>query len=606
MNESNPTNRSACENCGQLSISAFTMSAQDFRKNMAAKKTGVITICQTCKECFEQRKASLDEILKSDSTKRLIVAGPGTGKTFTFGEILKSIPEGEEAVIFTLINNLVDDLRADLGPVCHDGIKITTFHGFCRELLHSKVKLSDLGRTFKYFAPLPALIGSDATLAETGFSNDDFSSAFAHLLENDAMTFFLERTRYYNAVSHSDGVYRVFSFYREHPELIPQFAIVIGDEYQDFNKLEASFIDLLSSTNNVLLAGDDDQALYAFRGSSKDFIRNLYADASFSNFSLPFCSRCPKVVVDAAVHFVKEVQRRGLLKGRLPREYQCYWPDKYDVSMEYSKIEVAQCSVFSPTSLKFIQHRIETLAANEGMTGKEGGIPFLIIGPESGYHLNQVRDYLAANLDSKMFEVHDGRREHKDLHIDEGYLLLSKDPHSNLGWRVVLFCDPLPQITDIIKESVNNRTALEDMLTEDYKAKHLASVAAMSKDADGIDEESNNKEKFDDPDSGTQKIKVLLTNFFGSKGLSAEHCLIIGLSDGIFPINPKKVNDTDICKFLVALTRAKRSCCLVTNSEFTRLLKRLVYRPSSFVSLLPADELETKKYGMKLGKLVSK
>ena len=45
-----------------------------------AKKAGDITVCQTCKECFEQRKACIDEILKSDSAKRLIVAGPGTGQ----------------------------------------------------------------------------------------------------------------------------------------------------------------------------------------------------------------------------------------------------------------------------------------------------------------------------------------------------------------------------------------------------------------------------------------------------------------------------------------------------------------------------------------------
>jgi hypothetical protein len=41
------------------------------------------------------------------------------------------------------------------------------------------------------------------------------------------------------------------------------------------------------------------QALYHFKNASARFIRELHAADEYDNFELPFCSRCPAVVVDA-------------------------------------------------------------------------------------------------------------------------------------------------------------------------------------------------------------------------------------------------------------------------------------------------------------------
>jgi len=38
----------------------------------------------------EKRRRFVENILASDKPRKLIVAGPGTGKTFTFGAILKN------------------------------------------------------------------------------------------------------------------------------------------------------------------------------------------------------------------------------------------------------------------------------------------------------------------------------------------------------------------------------------------------------------------------------------------------------------------------------------------------------------------------------------
>ena len=118
-------------------------------------------------------------------------------------------------------------------------------------------------------------------------------------LESNADTaFYLQRATYYDAVSYDDSVYRVHDHLQQTPTDIPKYRIFLVDEYQDFNKLEVSFINLMSTRTPVIVAGDDDQALYVrVRGASPNFIRTLYASADFSVFELPFSMRCTEQTV---------------------------------------------------------------------------------------------------------------------------------------------------------------------------------------------------------------------------------------------------------------------------------------------------------------------
>jgi hypothetical protein len=79
----------------------------------------------------------------------------------------------------------------------------------------------------------------------------------------------LEIGNYYDAVGHNDIVYRVERHFEANPESIPEHEVVVVDEYQDLNYLETHLIDSLAQASAVLIAGDDDQALYAFKGSSR-------------------------------------------------------------------------------------------------------------------------------------------------------------------------------------------------------------------------------------------------------------------------------------------------------------------------------------------------
>lgn len=573
-----------CQNCGGNTEKPSSVEAKNFRKNRAQATTGNIEVCERCFGCYTGRQTASERILTSKEEKRLIVAGPGTGKSHTFGEVLRQLPDGSTAMVFTFINNLVDELEKDLSGIEGKDINVNTLHGFCKQLLYSKAKQEDLAENFEYFPKLSALIEADASLLEFGFTQKQFKSAFALINEGAELEFYMGRGAYYNAVSHDDIVYRVYDFFNKAGDA-PTYSIVIVDEYQDFNALEAAFINLLAKKNKILIAGDDDQALYAFRDASTKYIRDLHTGTDFENLRLPYCSRCTPVLVEATNHLVEQAKARGLLNGRVERDYECYWPDKYREHGTYPSIEVARCSVFDPTVVKYVERRILSISDAEEITGEERDLPFIIIGPESGYHLDQVKTHLINTLDATRFEVIDSRKEKSEIQMQEGYQILRRGHNNNLGWRIVLHNDPLPNLNEIIKSTYEGDVELESLLPNEYKTKHRAFFEAPAEEEAVVEVEAPK-----------QKIRVLLTNYLGSKGLSALHSIVIGMNNFDFPSNPTAITDSEVCRFIVALTRAKNSCALVANKTFDRRIRRSVDRPSEFLSWLPQDKLNSKAY----------
>ena len=56
---------------------------------------------------------------------------------------------------------------------------------------------------------------------------------------------------------------RIAAIYRR------QFQFILVDEYQDTNKIQADFIDMLAREHrNVMVVGDDAQSIYSWRGAN--------------------------------------------------------------------------------------------------------------------------------------------------------------------------------------------------------------------------------------------------------------------------------------------------------------------------------------------------
>ncbi len=102
----------------------------------------------------EDRVRLTQRIVESTARYKVIVSGPGTGKSFTFRELLKT--KTGENLALTFINSLARDLRKELGDLAES----YTFHGYCRKLLH-KIFVKGIDSNFHYFPKLPSLIMVD-------------------------------------------------------------------------------------------------------------------------------------------------------------------------------------------------------------------------------------------------------------------------------------------------------------------------------------------------------------------------------------------------------------------------------------------------------------
>jgi len=81
-----------------------------------------------------------------------------------------------------------------------------------------------------------------------------------------------------------------------------RFDHILIDEFQDINRIQYEIVELLAyPLNNIFAVGDDDQAIYSFRGSSPRFMLDFpKTHGNASVYQLEANYRCPEIIVKAA------------------------------------------------------------------------------------------------------------------------------------------------------------------------------------------------------------------------------------------------------------------------------------------------------------------
>ena len=295
---------------------------------------------------------AVQRIIRSTSQRRLVVAGPGTGKTTLFQKLLESsIGNRSSRLVLTFITNLRDELEKSLSQLC----RVSTLHGYCQALLRSNTELrAGLSAQFVCQPEMASLIKLDWTYLSAGEA-PHFVELMRNLAGADELGFYFERANYYDAVDFDDSVYRTGVALRNNPKAIPDYDLVLIDEYQDFNRMEADLIETLTTLSPVVVAGDDDQALYSqLRSASWDHIRLLYDGSDYEVFQLPFCMRCPEVIVGAVNDIIFEARQLQKLEGRIDKAYRHYQPVKGADSKLYPKILLVNTTVRARTPITLV------------------------------------------------------------------------------------------------------------------------------------------------------------------------------------------------------------------------------------------------------------
>jgi len=167
----------------------------------------------------------------------------------------------------------------------------------------------------------------------------------------------------------------ILVYANENPEILPQIDYLIVDEAQDLTPLMWSIIDKYPASVKVV-AGDDDQAIYTYRGARAEM---LLERRKFSKvFHLDTTYRLPDPVLRLAQDWISQVQNREV------KYYKTVVGEGFVVSTN-NLIEVLRQLATLPGS-KFILARTNSIVKEIALQLLDLGIPYTSINPRHAHY----------------------------------------------------------------------------------------------------------------------------------------------------------------------------------------------------------------------------
>lgn len=536
----------------------------------------------------------------NQSGQNLIVglAGPGTGKSTAFGTLIQSEEfSGKKTLILSFINKLVDDLARDFQD--YDNVEVSTLHSFALTE-YKKHK----GGNIRFEHSLDNLVDEDHSYIN-GSRNSYVEKIYNDDLCKEEEEFHRNRQSFYNTRketvhSFNSIIYYINRLFENDESKIPSdYELILVDEFQDFNKLESNLIHLLSKKNRTVVVGDDDQSLYYRKNAKPESIRGLYQDDAVEKFTLDYCFRCPKVIVDSVNSLIENVQKAGILVDRVGDKNFLYPPhhteEKHKISAQYPKIEFLPAVDGEKLIYELYKRIINDAESN---TSKA-----LVISPS--YLMPNIHEGLTRKgfniVEYSMFS-NEKRRHIKHSELVEIFEILTKRKTDNLALRKILPYLYIKQneMEDLIKQCDKNKSSIWDLIESDTKRKIESDIEVFKKAKKGqkdltkeelnrINEMFNLKNIISKVIKGfhaTPKdaLEVELATPMSSKGLSADFVYYIGIDDKDMLDNTTATpTDQKVCEFLVGMTRAKRKLTLISKKDKTP--KILNYINPTYISI---------------------
>ncbi|MGL5125599.1 MAG: ATP-dependent helicase, partial [Fusobacteriaceae bacterium] len=299
--------------------------------------------------------SSQKEVVQHTEGPLMVIAGPGTGKTFTLvKKVIYLLTEKkispESIFITTFTRKAVNELRLRIAEeiknqnlkIDSNRIKISTFHSFCIEVLEKEkfnildeleqryfiyknmghfenvegfnLLMSSLATNFqpralliqKQFNKLSehnidseSLISStNKSVAVLGLVYDKYLTL---LKDNNFLDFSTIQSATLNLLEKKPGVIE---------KLVNQFKYILVDEYQDTNTIQNQILFILfSKVKNICVVGDDDQSIYRFRGATVRNILNFphkFSHEKFKTVKLEVNFRSNSEIIDFYSKFMNK------------------------------------------------------------------------------------------------------------------------------------------------------------------------------------------------------------------------------------------------------------------------------------------------------------
>lgn len=292
------------------------------------------------------------------STAVRLVAGPGTGKSYSIGErvawlLAAGVPPGAiQAVSFT--RAAAKDLRLGIVGYCAahgqpaaDQIPVSTLHGLALRILALGNQLAqyparprildDWEQRYVFDQELQATHGY--TLRRCGEIRQHFEARWStgapplpfvsfpqppiSVAEEAAFqAFYNARTQLYSCLLPGEAVRKCLVGIIAgvlNPQALLGAQHLIVDEYQDLNLADVELVDRLAQSGMTLfVCGDDDQSIYSFRYAYPTGIQQFSVRYPHSGtHALDTCFRCANSVLQAATSLLANAPSQG----RIPKVF---------------------------------------------------------------------------------------------------------------------------------------------------------------------------------------------------------------------------------------------------------------------------------------------
>lgn len=618
----------------------------------------------------------------------LVLAGAGSGKTRVLTHRIAWLHEvhgvpmhGIFAVTFT--NKAAGEMRhraATLLPQGTRGMWIGTFHGLAHRLLRLHWQDAKLPEGFQILDSddqlrLVKRVVQALELDEARFpprqiawwinAQKDEGRRPQHIQPESrkgvdewasvmlrAYTLYQERCEQAGLVDFAEILLRTHELLRDHPALLQhyrhRFGQLLIDEFQDTNSLQYAFIRLLAGdTGQVFVVGDDDQAIYGWRGAKVENVQKFLRDFSgATTIRLEQNYRSSANILDAA---------NALIAHNPSRLGKRLWTDSgegepIDLYAAYNEIDEARFVIerirqwvrdggsWGETAILY-RSNAQSRAFEETLLGEQ--IPFRVYGGMRFFERAEIKDTLAylrliANRDDDAaFEraVNTPPRGIGERTLDE--VRRSARERGQSLWRAaqsVAQGDALPararnaiagfaRLIDTIDEEVAglplkdkiDHALVRSGLREHYEQQSKGSIDSRTDNLDELVSVASRFVRGDDEETAALSELVAflayaaleagegqteagedgvqLMTLHSAKGLEFPLVFLVGVEEGLFPNNksneePGRLEEERRLAY-VGITRARQKL-VVTYAEARRLHGQDMYGlPSRFLREIP-------------------
>jgi DNA helicase-2/ATP-dependent DNA helicase PcrA len=577
------------------------------------------------------------EAVQHRGSHLLIIAGPGTGKTMTLSHRIAHLIQSKQAspsqiLALTFTNKAAGEMDERINrllqePTHGEGVWVSTFHGFCLEVLRHEGERLGLPSSFHVCSEMDIPILASQVISRFGGGKQAAATFLKNLpylkmrsvikdrvqeirdpSNHHLLSYFSdyqENMRALGMLDLNDLEVETLRLFQNHPgvcrEYARRFPRIFVDEYQDTSPLQVDLLKTLAQagSSEVCAIGDPNQAIYGFRGADFQSFHRFSKDFSGAiQIRLSKNYRSSQVILDASSALLQEeMPLEGITKGGNPIHFVPCQTQAEEAEMIVEQIEklIGGTNYFSLDSgrvssheegedLGFVDMAVLFRLNAQGEALEEAferaGIPFVRSGEKpliQQHPAHVIWRFLQAlqNPDNPFY-----LKAYLDL-LDEDLLD---------GEKILRQCETFTSFRDIIDQTVTLHAF--DCSSED-SAHVLRRVKEIAGNFDWDMKSFLDRLALDRgiDHAGLLGDRVALMSLHAAKGLEWPVVFITGCEEGLLPCTLfGAVNEEEEKRlFYVGMTRARSR--LVLSYAARRMINGRLHRmnPSPFIRLIPEE-----------------